>query len=348
MGGLMFEPTYHISAQLLANISRISVLLTELRFRPLTGPVVTELARRAVTLSAHTSTRIEGNPLPLTEVKRLLKRRPEHLGESEREVVNYNDALVELNALVEAGEERLTTERILSIHAVVLRDLEEPDLRGRLRAEPVVVNDPRNGQTIYLPPDHGDVAPLLSELLEFIADNQERLDPLVLAGLFHRQFVIIHPFGDGNGRTARLATKLLLAALGVDTFPIFSFENYYNKNVSRYFAAVGVAGNYYEIQDSIDFTQWLEYFTEGIINELLRVGADLALVAASPATTLQRHHKRLLAYIQEHGYITDREYAKLTDRAKATRALDFRRLMDWGLVDRHGKGRSTYYRLAGG
>lgn len=63
--------------------------------------------------------------------------------------------------------------------------------------------------------------------------------------------------------------------MSLNTFYLFSFENYYNQNVSRYFQEVGVLGNYYEIEDKIDFTSWLEYFTDGIIDELLRVIKEL-------------------------------------------------------------------------
>jgi len=185
----------------------------------------------------------------------------------------------------------------------------------------------------------------MKALTTYVARNRDRVDPLILAGVFHKQFVIIHPFTDGNGRTARLATKVLLAAMGIDTFPLFSFENYYNKNTSRYFATVGVSGSYYDVRDTIDFTGWLEYFTDGIIDELLRVAGELATVSASPDTTPQAHHNLVLARIQEHGFITDRDYSRLTDRAKATRSLDFKKLMDWGLIERHGKGRNTHYKL---
>jgi hypothetical protein len=71
---------------------------------------------------------------------------------------------------------------------------------------------------------------LMQELIQFSDKNQEVIDPLILAGIFHKQMVIIHPFIDGNGRTTRLATKILLAILGINTFKLFSFENYYNKN----------------------------------------------------------------------------------------------------------------------
>ena len=96
-----------------------------------------------------------------------------------------------------------------------------------------------------------------------------------------------HPFMDGNGRTTRLATKVLLTQMGLNTFNLFSFENYYNKNVTRYFQYVGERGDYYDLKDKIDFTNWLEYFTEGIIDELLRVQEILPQITTNPANELQ-------------------------------------------------------------
>ena len=160
--------------------------------------------------------------------------------------------------------------------------------------------------------------------------------------------VIIHPFMDGNGRTTRLATKILLAEMGLNTFNLFSFENYYNKNVSRYFQSVGEFGNYYELANKIDFTPWLEYFTEGIIDELLRVQKILPEIGISPETELQSYHLKILELIRKKGFIADRDYAKLVTRARATRALDFQKLISLGLIERKGKGKSTYYVLVVG
>ena len=150
---------------------------------------------------------------------------------------------------------------------------------------------------------------------------------------------------DGNGRATRLATKVLLAEMGLNTFNLFSFENYYNKNITKYFQTVGEFGNYYELVDKIDFTSWLEYFTGGIIDELLRVQKLLSDVGISPETSLQLHHLKILEFIKEKGFIADRDYAKLVNRAKATRALDFKKLMNLGLISRIGKGKATYYVL---
>ena len=82
---------------------------------------------------------------------------------------------------------------------------------------------------------------------------------------------------------------------------------------------------------------------EGIVDELLRVQKLLPEVSVSPQTDLQPHHLKMLEYIRKHGFIIDRTYATLVDRAKATRALDFQKLLELGLIDRKEKGRATYY-----
>jgi Fic family protein len=82
------------------------------------------------------------------------------------------------------------------------------------------------------------------------------------------------------------------------------------------------------------------------LDELLRVQKLLAS-QATPDTALQSHHKAILAHIDAHGFITDKDYAQLTERAKATRALDFKKLLDLRMIERKGRGRGTYYQRVG-
>ena len=89
-----------------------------------------------------------------------------------------------------------------------------------------------------------DVPRLMKDLVSLTIDNKEIIDPLIIAGIFHKQFVVIHPFMDGNSRTARLSTKVLLADIGLNIFNLFSFENYYNKNVTNYLSNVDILGDY--------------------------------------------------------------------------------------------------------
>ena len=341
----MFSPRYIITDRLLANIKRVNSLVNELNNRRFPHIVLVEFEKAARAVSTYASTSIEGNPLPLTEVKKILKTKPAHIRDSEKEVLNYNQALQNLNEKLEKAQVRLSFNLILKIQKQITEGLLPEFESGQLREQPVVVNDPRTRQVIYLPPDAKDVKTRVEDLIEFINGNRNEIDPLILAGIFHKQMVIIHPFMDGNGRTTRLATKVLLAEMGLNTFNLFSFESYYNKNVTKYFQTVGEFGNYYELVDKIDFTSWLEYFTEGIIDELLRVQKLLPEVGISPETKLQPYHLKMLEFIKEKGFVTDRDYAKLVDRAKATRALDLKKLIDLGLIDRKGKGKATYYVL---
>jgi len=341
----MFTPKYSITDQLLANITRINNLIRDSNDRRFPKVVLVEFEKTAREVSSYASTSIEGNPLPLTEVKKVLKSRPDTIRDSEKEVLNYNQALENLNQLLQSNKLELSLKLILDIHKQVTDKLLPSHESGKLRQNPVVVNDPRTGKVMYLPPDAKKVNDLITALITFINENSQKIDSLILAGIFHKQMVIIHPFMDGNGRTTRLATKVLLAKMGLNTFNLFSFENYYNQNVTKYFQTVGEYGDYNELEKSVDFTKWLEYFTGGLIDELLRVQKLLPKLGNTPDTRLEDHHIKILEFIKQNGFISDRDYAKLTDRAKATRTMDFQKLLDLGLIERKGKGRSTHYML---
>ena len=336
----MFRPQYSITNILLTRIKRITLLVHELNRRHVSEVALMQLEDEARAVSVYASTSIEGNPLPLTEVRRLLKKHPQQARQSEQEVLNYNQVLAQLYSPVRGPFDKAF---LLQIHRGVMQDLLPEHQAGHFRREPIAVRDPRSGEIIYLPPDHDDVESLVDELLAFVQENQPELDPLLLAGIFHKQFVILHPFMDGNGRSARLASTALLSGLDLKFSTLFSFENYYNQNVTRYFQYTGVSGNYYDLTDNVDFTPWLEYFAGGILDELLRVEKEIERRGSTPADRLKPHHRLILDYIDEHGFITDRDYAQLTERAKATRTLDFNKLLKLGLIERMGKGRSIYY-----
>lgn len=341
----MFNPRYTITDQLLANITQINTLIRDLNDRRFPKVILIEFERKAREISAHASTSIEGNPLPLTDVKKILKNRPINIRDTEKEVLNYNQALESLNKLLETDELEISLKLILDIHKQITNNLLPEFDTGKLRQRPVVVNDPRTRKVVYLPPDVEKVKDLITNLINYINESKNNIDPLILAGIFHKQMVIIHPFMDGNGRTTRLATKVLLAKMGLNTFNLFSFESYYNQNITKYFQTVGEYGNYYELAESIDFTVWLEYFTGGLIDELLRVKKILPEIGNSPETRLESYHLKIMEFIKQNGFIKNNDYTKLTNRAKATRALDFQKLLDLELIERKGKGRSTFYVL---
>lgn len=342
----MFDPKYNISPELLNNITHIHKLVTEINHQHFPQPILMQMLDNARSLSTHASTSIEGNPLPLTLVKKLLKNQPSHLRDSEKEVVNYNQALIWLDNQIDNPQLKLDQGLILQIHGVVTRNLLPGFQSRQIRKFPVVVNDPRTRQPAYLAPDYKEVSNLINDLLDFITNNQNRLDPLILAGIFHKQLILIHPFIDGNGRTTRILTKILLAKLGINTFKLFSFENYYNQNITNYFTHVGERGDYYELLPQLDFTNWLTYFTDGIIDELERVGEIFKVSSIHGEGKLRKHHQKVLEYLHSHPTISDQEYKKLVKRGDSTRAGDFTYLVNQSFLARHSKGPATYYTLS--
>jgi Fic family protein len=338
----MFKPNYQLNNSLLGNIVRIKNLISELNNQKFSELVTVHFEKESYAMSAFASTSIEGNPIPLTDVRKMLKNTPLHIRDTEKEVLNYNNALLYLSTLV-SKPKPVTNMFICTTQSMVIDGLLEKKHIGKFRVDPVVVNDPRKRKIAYIPPNAHDVAGLMSDLVGYLAKEYDTIDPLILAGIFHKQFVIIHPFMDGNGRTARLVTKYLLARMGLDTFQLFSFENYYNQNVTKYFSSVGVLGDYYDIAHTIDFTDWLVYFTDGIIDELLRVQKLLRSTVAP--SRLTDHEKVIVEYLKKNGSISRSEYEKITTRACSTQILDFKRLVGKNIISRQGKGKATYYTL---
>ena len=112
----MFKPSYTITDHLLANISKINILIRDLNNRRFPKVALVEFEKTAREVSTYASTSIEGNPLPLTEVKKILKSRPTNIRDSEKEVINYNQALETLNLLLQSNQVEISVGLILDIH----------------------------------------------------------------------------------------------------------------------------------------------------------------------------------------------------------------------------------------
>src|SRR3989344_4524998 len=119
----MFNPRYVITDRLLANIKRVNSLVNELNNRRFPHVVLVEFEKVARAVSTYASTSIEGNPLPLTEVKKILKSKPTHIRDNEREVLNYNQALQDLNEKLRKGQVKLSLNLILTIQKQITEGL---------------------------------------------------------------------------------------------------------------------------------------------------------------------------------------------------------------------------------
>jgi Fic family protein len=316
----MFKPHYHISPRLLAAIKHTAIQVHELNKQHLVDEAAAALQQEALPLAAMAAT---------------------GAGDDEAAALNYGQALLEIGGGSAAD---FDLGLLLRIHYRLSKGLLPEEQCGRLRRKAKPAGDPGTGQEGYGPPEPRALPALLRELVAFVQENQATLDPLLLAGLFHKQLLLIQPFAGDNGPAAWLATRILLSGMGLKTFDLLAVGGSFRHDRDAYLAALAVQGNYYAMVATLDFTGWLEHFVEGISADLVALAAWQRQRQASPATALQAHHLDILAYIDEHGFITDKQYAGFTDRAKATRSLDFKKLMALGLLVREGKGRGTFYR----
>lgn len=315
---IQFEPHFRITPALTRSLLRIEAARVRIDTLPVTPAVLKGLRESARLFTTHYSTYIEGNRLEPAQVKAVLKHKGHFAGRErdEREVNGYYAALHFVQSQV-SRKEALTDVTIRTIHSLVIS-------AGRARMKPSayrdgqnVIRDARSGAIVYLPPEAKDVKPLMSGLIQWLDEQTELPCPLA-AGLVHYQFATVHPFYDGNGRTARLLTTYVLHAGGYDLKGLYSLEEYYARNLQAYYAAitVGPSHNYYEGRADADVTAWLEYFALGMADACEKVLSHMSLIktsndASARLRKLDAKQRKALAAFEDEEVITARQIGEL-------------------------------------
>ncbi len=319
-------------------------------------PIAERLRQQARVRSTHYSTRIEGNRLTHDEAQQVVIR-GHHIPGRERdmqEVRNYYRALQQIETWVES-QTPITEELIARLHALIFKG-------PRSRPTPYrdgqnVVRDAATGAIVYMPPEAADVPLMMHELVAWIlASRQAELPVPVLAGLVHYQFVTIHPFYDGNGRTARALATLILYQHAYDLGRFYSLEEVYARDLAAYYAALQTHPhhNYYEGRAEADLTGWLTYFLQSMAQEFERVADEVRTYADTPPATeppeLQRLDRRariILGLFMQHETLTTADMTRALGLApRTTRDLIADWLQEGWLEIAEPSRRARRYRLS--
>jgi Fic family protein len=286
---MLWKPVYQLNSAIVRALMDIEAVKAVVEKTPLSPAVQAELRHKARVRSTHYSTRIEGNRLTLKEAEKVIKERKASFHGRQRdvsEVRNYWDALLKVEDWA-AKKVELSEELICRLHALVEK--------GK-RAKPTPYRDGRNvirdsasSGIVYLPPEAKDVAALMAAMVRWVKNaRKESVPPPVVAALLHYQFVTIHPFYDGNGRTARLLATFILQRDGYGLNGFFSLEEHHASDLDGYYQGLTVHKhhNYYHGRAEADLTSWVEYFVKLLArvfgqarDEALRVGGEKATVA---------------------------------------------------------------------
>lgn len=303
------------------------------------------LKNKAIIASSYNSTSIEGNPLDFKQVTELFNLKENNklneslLNKSEIEVLNYFKTLENLD-----DYEKIDEKTVLEIHKNITEGtLNDSSMAGKFRNFPVVIGNLKTGKLNFVPPSPIKVPYLIGELLDWV-NAQDDLNPIILAGIFHYEFVRIHPFVDGNGRTARALSTLILLLKGFDIKRYFSLDEYYNQDRLSYYASLQSADK------SGDLTEWLEYFSAGVLVSLSNVKNDIVEMShfdreLNDKIKLNEKEIKILKFIEENGSIKNREVQELLDLSPQGSYSYIQKLLDKGLIKSQGKGRSTVYVL---
>lgn len=186
-----------------------------------------------------------------------------HFLKPEQEVRNY---FLALNLLEEKlkYKEPFSKKMILEVQAMVEKGASKEKIGLRGSMPPGVlfaVYDSETGIPEYIPPEYIDIPDLLDELIEYVNTTDDH--PLIIAGVVHYQLVTIHPFEDGNGRTARLMSGYILDYYGYGFHGIGSLEEYFAYDSEEYYASLqmGLPALYYSGRENPPHPEiWINYF----------------------------------------------------------------------------------------
>ena len=316
---MLWKPVYQFNAVIARALMDIEAAKAVVERTPLSPAAQAELRHKARVRSTHYSTRIEGNRLTLKEAEKVIQEQKAVFHGRERdvsEVRNYWDALLKVEDWA-AKKVEISEELICRLHALVEK--------GK-RAKPTpyrdgqnVIRDSASGGIVYLPPDAKDVASLMAAMVRWVKHaRKEAIPPPVVSALLHYQFVTIHPFYDGNGRTARLLATFILQRDGYGLNGFFSLEEHHARDLEGYYQALTVHKhhNYYHGRVEADLTSWVGYFAQLLAkvfqqarNEVMHTSGEKPVAEPEELRRLDRRARAVLALFAKQDRVSVREVA---------------------------------------
>ena len=243
-------------------------------------------------------------------------------------------------------------ERVLRhIHSLVLDDIDALLTPGQYRKGPSAVGDAQ-GNVIFTTPPSGDVPGLMRAFGLWLREDCGDEPPPIAAALAHLEFVAIHPFYDGNGRTARALARLILLRGGYALDGLVSLDAYLDHDRRAYFQAIRDASGI-RYKPGYDATPFVTYFLGSIVGAadfVLSRTKGLALLLAQlrrdvTAGKLPARVQDGLVYAWINGSLRPSDYIRISGRTKQSASRDLASAVAAGYLVPTGSTRTRRYRL---
>lgn len=288
---------------------------------------------------AYCSSVIEGADATKEAARAFIQSGRQAANKSEQMIRNNYDAMF---YVLEHIDEPITKTTIQDIFSLITAGTVEP--QQAYRTEDVVVQSAR-GEIVHRAPSADQVPAMMQQWLDFVGD--EEMPPLIKACIAHFYFVYVHPFVDGNGRTARALTYMILLQSGYGFFRYISISDILAGERGRYYRAIRDVE-----QDGLDMTYFIEYYT----GMLMRTVQDLklrlvdgvlhgrlleSLAASGASPRLMEGTKWLLS--SDAASVTIKDWQNRFGVATETARQDLFRLEEAGVLHRRKSGRKFVF-----
>jgi Fic family protein len=352
----MFTPKFTESEHIGYNLEEISRLRYRIERMLIMPKHELWLRREAFVRTSYSSTMIEDSSIPEHEVEEAARPSPLASIPKERpDIVNYGRALEFVDFLSDAKMELESGELVIRIiHRLLMGGIDDTRLRpGEYNTEPNWVED--RGVRVYETAFHVDVPILMRELSDWLKEDIE-LNPVLKAGIGCLHLIAIHPFVDGNGRTARLlATLLLQQHVQQHDYgfrKLLSLDAYFQRHRDEYIQALrqslGPSFN-----KDYDATPWLEFFTLSLLLQASalesrltdwRIRVEQIHRGLAPLGFSDRQIDGLI-YASKVGHVTRKDYMEVTGVSPLTATRDLQQIAKKGVLVPEGAGRNRRYKF---
>ncbi|MBF0252595.1 MAG: Fic family protein [Candidatus Omnitrophica bacterium] len=263
-------------------------------------------------------------------------------------IINNRDALEYIRSL---KNQPLDHKLIYRLHKILVYNThkERPITIGKYRKGPIyVVNG--QGEVVYEGPPASKVMKMMDSYIKWVNDFPET-HPLIKAALVHLYFVHIHPFDDGNGRSARALSNFYLMNKNYQFINFLSPSDYFDHHRAEYYRSIQNTTDH-----GNDATYFILYYLMALAEQLKDVQNEIEketnvkdirdLLSQKTQAKLDRKQIKAIKWMLEYSEkITTKKYCKLGQCSDETARKDFNQLMELGIIQKIGMGRATGYVL---
>lgn len=277
------------------------------------------LVTKSKVRSIHSSLAIEDNSLTLQDVEKISNKKT--IMGKKKEIQEVKNAVVLYENLDKFDYK--SENDFIKAHQIIMKGFEDDDGNYRNHGEGIQ----KNGKIIYMAPDSIIVPSLMKSLFEKLQNNN--INKLILASLFHYYFVSIHPFTDGNGRMARFWSTLILIEYN-NNFEFIPIEEEIYLNQEKYYVAIEKS----HINSNANV--FIKFMLE-IINSSL----DKIIENNKNGITLME--QEIIKLVSNNNYITQYEIAAILNKSTRTVKRYFKKMQDEGTIKRVGSDKFGYW-----